>query len=140
MFAGWLVLVGGWMPVLALIVTHRKSWPGAVHILTLAGILLPAIGAAGTVAFGFVLGRWVPRIGSWLKIGCAAPVGCLSWVFWFAIAYAVSVAGADASTDDSGAVGAVILEPFALLVIGALLGLGAGIGVACRARATGHAE
>lgn len=139
-FAGWLVLVGGWMPVSMLITAHRKSWSGAGLILTLADILLPGIGAAGTVAFGFVLGRWVPRIGALVKIGCAAPVGCLSWVFWFAIAYAVPIASADPSEDDSGALGAIILGPFVLLLIGVLLSLGAGMGAARRARMTNRAE
>jgi nitrate reductase gamma subunit len=92
------------------------------------------------VAFGFVLGRWVPWIGSRAKVGCAAPVGCLSWVFWFAIAYAVPVASADPSTDDSGALGAIVFGPFVLLLIIALLGLGVERGVAHRARTTDGAE
>ena len=136
-FAGWLVLVGGWMPVLVLVSAHRKGWPGAGLSLSLAGI-----GVAGTVVFGFVLGRWVPRISSWAKIGCAAPVGCLSWVFWFAIAYAIPIAGVDVdpSEDDSGALGAIILGPFVLLLIIVLLGLGVGIGVARLTRTTNRAE
>lgn len=136
-FAGWLVLVGGWMPVLVLVSAHRNGRPGAGPFLSLAGI-----GVAGTVVFGFVLGRWVPRVSSWTKIGCAAPAGCLSWVFWFAIAYAIPIAGVDAdpSADDSGALGAIILGPFVLLLIIVLLGLGVGIGVARRTRTTNRAK
>ena len=139
-FAGWLVLVGGWMPVVVLVLTHRKRLPGAGLSLWLAGVSLPVIGMAATVAFGYVLGRWVPMISSPVKLGCAAPVGCLSWVFWFAIAYAIPIAGAESSTDDSGALGAIFIGPFVLLLIFALLGLGLGRGAARRAHAADPPE
>jgi hypothetical protein len=133
--AGWLVLVGGWMPVLALVFAHRKNGPGAALVLSLAGI-----GAAATVVFGFVLGRWVPGSASWAKVGCAAPAGCLSWVFWFAIAYAVPIDGVDPAADDSGALGALVLGPFVLLLVLVLLGLGTGMGVALRTRTGNRAR
>jgi hypothetical protein len=143
-FAGWLVLVGGWMPILVLVVAHRKGLPGASLALWLAGISLPVSSLAATVAFGFVLGRWVPMISSRVKIGCAAPVGCLSWVLWFAIAYALPVASVsasdDVSTDDSGALGAIIFGPPVLLLIIVLLGLGVARGTARRAHATDRVE
>jgi hypothetical protein len=138
--AGWLVLVGGWMPVSVLITVHRKSWPGASLILTLADISLPIIGMASTVAFGFVLGRWVPWISSRNKIGCAAPSGCLSWVIWFVVAYAIPIPGDNPSEDDSGALGVMFLGPLVLPVITVLLGLGTGLGAARHARTTNRAE
>ncbi|MGI5229090.1 hypothetical protein [Actinoallomurus sp. CA-142502] len=144
MFASWLVLVGGWMPISVLVVAHRKGLPGASLLLWLAGISLPLSSLAATVAFGFVLGRWVPMISSRVKIGCAAPAGCLSWVLWFAIAYAIPIAGVsasdDVSTDDSGAFGVIVLGPPVLLLIIVLLRLGVERGAARRAHATDHAE
>lgn len=146
MSAGWLVLVGGWMPVLALVSAHRKSVSGASLVLSLdgngaagtvlLGFALAGIGAAGTVVFGFALGQWVPWISSWAKVGCAAPAGCLSWVFWFAIAYAVPIGGVNSAENDSGALGAIVLGPFVMLLLIVLLRLGAGMGVARRARTT----
>jgi hypothetical protein len=133
--AGWLVLVGGWQPVLALVSMHRENGPSAALALSFAGV-----GVAATIVFGFILGRWIPRVGSGAKIGCAAPAGCLSWVFWFAISFAVPAPMPDPSADDGPALGVIFFGPCVCLLLSALLGLGIGMGVALRTRTGGGAR